>query len=64
MYAEKMCMSIPIAGSVKPSVIKSQVELKCPMQISNFCNQDVRAHRMGCKRDFSHRFTTAKMTKR
>ena len=37
-HAEKMCMSIFIAGPVQPinSVIKSQVYLKCALQISRF----------------------------
>ena len=38
VHAEKMCMSIFIVGSVRPinSVIKSQVYLKCALQISRF----------------------------
>ena len=57
-----MCMSIFIAGPVLPrnSVIKSQVYLKCALQISNFlCNQDVHARMTRCKASLtSHRTCT------
>ena len=38
VHAEKMCVSIFIAGPVRPlnSVIKLQVYLKCALQISRF----------------------------